>query len=355
MTATMTTGTMTTGTMKQVVLAAYATGNPKPSDFRIEEVPVPRAAEGEILLRTLYIAVDPLIRFSLDEKLLSGASRMELGAVMVGPAVSQVIASNHPGYAPGDIVEGRSGWQEYAVAAPDQSDYRGPPRKVDRALAPVSTALGILGGPGQTAYEGIVNVGRVQPGETVVISAAAGAVGSIAGQIVKVLGGRAVGIAGGASKCAGLLELGFDAAADYKAPDFADQLKAALPNGAQVYLDNVGGSVTMAVLPHLTRGARMPMCGFIAYYGVGMEGPGPDHLPGFYRQIMAKALEIRGFAGIFAGKKGLDDIAGWMKEGKIRFAESIVDGLGAAPQAFSSVFSGHDHVGKLLVRVAPET
>ncbi|WP_036504436.1 NADP-dependent oxidoreductase [Novosphingobium sp. AP12] len=341
-------------TMKQVVLAAYAKGNPKPSDFRIEEVPVPVAGEREILLRTLWLAVDPLIRFSLDEKLLSGATRMELGAVMVGPTVCEVAASNHPDYAVGDVVEGRSGWQEYAVVAPDQSDYRGPPRKVDSSLAPVSTALGALGGPGQTAYEGIVNVGKVKAGETVVISAAAGAVGSIAGQIVKVLGGRAVGIAGGASKCAALLDLGFDAVADYKAPDFADQLKAALPDGAEVYLDNVGGDVTLAVLPHLKRGARMPMCGFIAYYGVGMEGPGPDHLPGFYRQIMAKALEIKGFAGIFAGKKGLEDIAGWMKDGKIRFAESVVEGLDAAPQAFSSVFSGHDHVGKLLVRVAPE-
>ena len=176
----------------------------------------------------------------------------------------------------------------------------------------------------------------------------------MAGQIAKALGARAVGIAGGEAKCKALLDLGFDAVADYKAPDFADQLKAALPEGADVYFENVGGDVTLAVLPLLKRGARMPMCGFIAYYGVGMEGPGPDHLPGFYRQIMAKGLEIKGFAGIFAGQKGLDDIAGWMKQGKIRFPESVVEGIDAAPQAFASVFSGHDHVGKLLVRVAPE-
>lgn len=341
--------------MKQVVLAAYASGNPKASDFRVESVPVPSPDEREILVRTLYIAVDPLLRFSVDETVLTGGGQAQLGQPMVGPVVSEVIVSNHPDYVVGDVVEGRSGWQEYAVLAPDRSDYRGPPRKIDASLAPVSTALGALGGPGQTAYEGIVNVGKVKSGETVVVSAAAGAVGSIAGQIVKVLGGRAVGIAGGASKCAALLELGFDAVADYKAPDFADQLKAALPEGADVYLDNVGGDVTLAVLPHLKRGARMPMCGFIAYYGVGMEGPGPDRLPGFYRQIMAKALEIKGFAGMLAGKKGLEDIAGWMKEGRIRFPEAVVEGLEAAPQAFSSVFSGHDHVGKLLVRVAPET
>lgn len=340
--------------MKRVVLASYPQGNPRASDFRIDEAPVPQGGEREILLKVLWIAVDPLIRFSLDEKLLSGATRMALGSVIVGPAVAQVVVSDHPDYAPGDFVEGRAGWQEYAVVAPDRADYRGPPRKLDPALAPVSTALGALGGPGQTAYEGIVNVGRVKAGETVVISAAAGAVGSIAGQIAKVLGARAVGIAGGAGKCRALLDLGFDAVADYKAPDFADQLKAALPEGADVYLDNVGGDVTMTVLPLLKRGARMPMCGFIAYYGVGMEGPGPDRLPGFYRQIMAKALEIKGFAGIFGGQKGLDDIARWMKEGKLRFPESIVEGIEAAPEAFSSVFSGHGHVGKLLVRVAPE-
>lgn len=342
------------GAMKQVALAAYARGNPRASDFRVEEVPVPQPGRGEILLRTLYLALDPLLRFSVDETTLTGASRVEPGSVMVGPAVGEVVASNHPDYAPGDVVEARSGWQEYCVLAPDKSDYRGPPRKLDPARAPVSTALGALGGPGQTAYEGIVRVGRVTAGDTVVISAAGGAVGSIAGQIVKVLGGRAVGIAGGAAKCAALLDLGFDAAANYKAPDFAAQLAAALPQGADVYLDNVGGDVTMAVLPHLKRGARMPMCGFIAYYGVGMEGPGPDRLPGFYRQIMNKGLEIKGFAGMLGGQKGLEDIAGWMRAGRIRFAEAFVEGIEAAPEAISSVFSGHDHVGKLLVRVAPE-
>ena len=340
------------GTMKQIVLASYARGNPKPSDFRIEEVPTPEPGEGEILLKVLWMALDPLIRFSIDEKLLSGATHMRIGDVMVGPSVSEVVASNHPDYLVGDIVEGRTGWREYDVVAPDEADYRGPPRKLDPDLAPVSTALGAWGGPGQTAYEGIVSVGRVQAGETVVISAAAGAVGSIAGQIAKILGARVVGIAGGPDKCKALLDLGFDAAVDYKAADFQDQLKAALPDGADVYLDNVGGDVTMAVLPLLNRGARMPMCGYIAYYGVGMEGPGPDRLPGFYRQIMAKGLEIRGFAGLFAGQKGLDDIAGWMKEGKLTFPEAVVEGIESAPDAFSSVFSGNSFVGKLLVKVA---
>lgn len=340
------------GTMKQVVLAAYPSGNPKTSDFRMEEVAIPQPGEGEILLKTLWLALDPLIRFSLDEKLLSGATHMKLGEVVAGPAVAEVVASSHPGYAVGDVVEARCGWREYAVVSPDQSDYRGPPRKIDQSLGPVSTALGALGGPGQTAHAGIIATGRVQAGETVVISAAAGAVGTLAGQIAKILGARVVGIAGGVGKCQALRDLGFDAAVDYKAPDFSEQLKAALPEGADVYLDNVGGDVTMAVLPLLKRGARMPMCGYIAYYGVGMEGPGPDKLPGFYRQIMAKGLEIKGFAGMMAGNKPFEDIAVWMREGKLKPTESIVEGIDAVPEAFASVFSGHSHVGKLLVKVA---
>ena len=340
--------------MKQVVLRSYAQGNPKAEDFAIVDVPMPFAGEGEILLKVLWLALDPLIRFSLDETLLTGAAHLALGDVIAGPAVALVTVSNHPDYAVGDIVEARAGWREYAVLAPDQSDYRGPPRKIDRTLGPVSTALGALGGPGQTAHAGIIATGRVAAGETVVISAAAGAVGSIAGQIAKILGARAVGIAGGPEKCAALLELGFDAAVDYRAPDFAQSLAAALPKGADVYLDNVGGDVTMTVLPLLNRGARMPMCGYIAYYGVGMEGPGPDHLPGFYRQIMAKGLEIKGFAGIMAGPAPFADIALWLREGKLRAPESVVVGIDAAPAAFASVFGGNSHVGKLLVKVAEE-
>jgi NADPH-dependent curcumin reductase CurA len=188
----------------------------------------------------------------------------------------------------------------------------------------------------------------------VVVSAAAGAVGSIAGQIAKILGARVVGIAGGPEKCKALLELGFDASADYKAGDFGDQLKAALPAGGDVYFDSVGGDVAFAVLPYLKRGARMSVCGFIAYQNMGMEGPGPDRMPGFYRLINSKGLEIRGFSGLFAGPSALDDIAGWMKQGLISFPEAVVEGLEAAPEAFSSVFAGNSFVGKLLVKVAQD-
>lgn len=340
-----------TGTMKQVVLASYAKGNPKPSDFRLEQAPIPSAGDREILLKTLWLAVDPLFRFAIDEVRISGAIHLELGDVMAGATVSEVIASNHPDYQPGDLVEGRTGWREYAVVAPDQSDYRGPPRKLDPTLAPVSTALGALGMPGQTAHGGIETL-RIKPGDTVAISAAAGAVGSIAGQIARIKGARAVGIAGGPGKCRALLDLGFDGAADYKAPDFAAQLKAAAPGGVDCYFDNTGGPVTLEVFRHLNRGARMAMCGYIAYYGMGMEGPGPDHMPALYRTIMNTGLSIQGFAGFMAGQKALDDIAGWMKEGRITFPESVVEGIEAAPEAFASVFAGNDHVGKLLVKIA---
>jgi NADPH-dependent curcumin reductase CurA len=337
--------------MKQIVLASYARGNPKASDFRVEQAPIPELGEGEILLRTLWLAVDPLFRFAIDEVRLSGALHLEIGEVMAGATVSEVIASNHPDYRPGDVVEGRTGWREYAVVAPDLSDYRGPPRKLDPALAPVSTALGVLGMPGQTAHGGIETL-RIRPGETVAISAAAGAVGSLAGQIARIHGGRAVGIAGGPDKCRALLDLGFDAAADYKAPDFAARLKAAAPAGIDCYFDNTGGAVTLEVFRHLNRGARMAMCGYIAYYGMGMEGPGPDHMPALYRTIMATGLEIRGFAGVFASPSALDDIAGWIRQGKLTYREAVVAGIEAAPEAFASVFSGNSFVGKLLVKVA---
>ncbi len=338
--------------MKQIVLKSYAQGNPKASDFALEEVAIPTAGECEILLRTLWLAVDPLFRFAIDEVRLSGALHLQLGDVMVGATVSEVIASNHPDYKVGDIVDGRTGWREYAVVAPDQADYRGPPRKLDPSLAPVSTALGALGMPGQTAHGGMIDVCKPKPGETVAISAAAGAVGSIAGQIAKILGARVVGIAGGADKCKALLDLGFDGAADYKAPDFAAQLKAAAPNGIDAYFDNTGGDTTLEVFRHLNRGSRMAMCGYIAYYGYGFEGPGPDHMPALYRTIMATGLTIQGFAGFMAGPKALDDIAGWIAEGKIKVPEAVVQGIEAAPEAFASVFSGNNFVGKLLVKVA---
>ena len=339
--------------MQQVVLKHYAQGNPKPDDFALVTVPVPVPGEREILIKTLWLSLDPLIRFALDEVKISGAVHLKPGDVIYGGAVSQVMASNHPDYCVGDIVEGRTGWCEYAVIAPDQAPYPGPPRRIDPALAPISTALGALGMPGQTAHACMIGIGRVQAGETVVISAAAGAVGSLAGQIGKILGARVIGIAGGADKCAAVRALGFDDCVDYKAADFAEALKAACPSGIDVYVDNVGGDVMLTVLPLLKYRARMPVCGYIAWYGVGMEGPGPDHLPGFMRMVMSKGLEVRGFGGgMVGGAQALADIAGWLDAGRIRTPEAVVEGLAAAPTAFAEIFSGNANIGKLLVKVA---
>lgn len=338
--------------LQQVVLRAHPQGAPRAEDFELQTIDMPTLADGQVLLRTLWLSLDPMIRFALDETPLTGPNRVRIGEVIYGGAVSQVIASRHENYAIGDFVEGRTGWRECAAVDPKST----PLRRIDARLAPPSTALGMLGMPGQTAHACMIGVGRVAAGETVVISAAAGAVGSLAGQIGKILGARVVGIAGGAVKCAALRELGFDAAVDYKAADYAQQLAAACPNGIDVYVENVGGAVTAAVLPLLKYRARMPVCGFIAYYGIGREGPGPDHLPGFMRTIMAKGLEVRGFGGaMVGGATALEDLGAWYRAGRLRQPERIVDGLAAAPRAFAGIFSGNDTVGKLLVKVAETT
>jgi len=338
-----------TGTMQQVVLRAHARGNPRAEDFALETVPVPRLAEGGVLLRTLWLSLDPLIRFAIDAVRLTGRAHVDVGDVLYGGTVSQVVESRHPGFNAGEFVEGRTGWREYAAVMPAEV----PLRKLDPAVAPLSTALGALGMPGQTAHACMIGIGRVQAGETVVISAAAGAVGSLAGQIGKLLGARVIGIAGGSAKCAAVEALGFDACVDYRAADFRERLAAACRDGVHVYVDNVGGEVMLAVLPHLKYGARMPVCGFISYYGIGLEGPGPDRLPGFMRSIMSKGLEIRGFGGaMVGGQRALDELGAWVRSGRLRCPETIVHGLAAAPAAFASIFGANAHIGKLLVKVA---
>lgn len=341
--------------MRQVVLASHAKGNPAEANFRVEEVPVPVPGAGEVLVKNLWLSLDPLIRFAMDEVRITGAAHLSIGDVMYGGAVSQIVASNHPDYAVGNYVEGRTGWREYAALDPLKTDpVRGALRKLDPALAPLETALGVLGMPGQTAHACMIGIGRVAAGETVVISAAGGAVGTIAGQIGKLKVARVVGIAGGPAKCAAVRALGFDACVDYQAADFAEQLKAAVPGGIDVYVDNVGGDVTLAVMPLLKYRARMPVCGFIAYYGLGMEGPGPDHLPGFFRMIMSKGLELRGFGGQFiAGDAAIAELAGWQAEGRITYPVTVVDGLDKAAAAFCESFTtGNSHIGKVLVRIA---
>lgn len=338
--------------MRQVVLQVRPQGNPQATDFTVQDVPVPQAESGGLLVRTIWLSLDPYMQFGLAEKPMGAVPRVEIGSPMAGGAVSEVIASNAEGFAVGDILEGRTGWREYAAIGAAQLPGM---RKITKGSVPLSTALGVLGMPGKTAYAGMIDIGRVRAGETGIISAASGAVGSLAGQIGKVLGARVVGIAGGAAKCAAVEALGFDACVDYKASDFAERLAAAVPEGADLYFENVGGEVTRKVLPLLKVGARMPMCGFISLYQYGDEAPGPDHLPGFMRMMMVKALEIRAFSGAAAaGPDALDKLSIWLADGRIKLAETVIEGIESAPSAFAGIFRGNDNVGKLVIRVGPE-
>ncbi|WP_395677139.1 NADP-dependent oxidoreductase [Inquilinus sp.] len=339
---------MSTDVNRRILLAARPVGEPKDTDFRLVEEPVPAPGPGQLLIRTLWLSLDPYMRGRMSDA-KSYATPVEIGHVMVGGAVGRIVASNHPGFAPGDIVEGRTGWQDYAL-----SDGAGL-LKVDPSLAPISTAVGVLGMPGRTAYTGLLTIGQPKPGETVVVSAASGAVGSVVGQIARIKGARVVGIAGGAEKGAYLTgELGFDAAVDHRAPDFAERLRAAVPDGIDVYFENVGGAVWQAVWPLLNPFARVPVCGLIAQYNATALPEGPNLVPAMMRDVLSKRLTLRGFiVSDFADQQAafLRDVSGWIRDGRIRYREDIAEGLENAPRAFLRLFRG-ENFGKLLVKVA---
>jgi NADPH-dependent curcumin reductase CurA len=333
---------------RRIVLAARPEGRPKPSDFRLEEAPLPEPGEGEMLLETVYLSLDPYMRGRMDAR-KSYAKPVEIGEVMEGGGVARVLASRAPGYQPGDFVLARTGWQTHLVAG-DASV-----RKLDPAAAPLSTALGVLGMPGFTAYAGLLSIGRPQQGETVVVAAASGAVGSAVGQIARIKGARAVGIAGGAAKCAYVRdELGFDAVVDHRAPDFAVQLKEACPKGIDVYFENVGGAVWDAVQPLLNPFARVPVCGLIAQYNSGPP-EGADRLPRMMQDVLTKSLTVRGFIQFEFADQMADfqrDMGRWLREGRVRYREDFIDGLENAPQGLIGLLEGANF-GKLVVRVAP--
>ncbi|MGK4002365.1 NADP-dependent oxidoreductase [Sorangium sp. So ce1036] len=333
---------------RKIVLAARPVGEPRTSDFELVEEELPAPGAGRALLRTLYLSLDPYMRGRMRVG-KSYAPPLEIGEVMVGGTVSEVLQSSVAGLSPGDIVEGQTGWQAYAI-----SDGGGL-RKVDPALGPVSTALGVLGMPGMTAYTGLLNLGQPRPGETVVVAAASGAVGSVVGQIAKIKGCRAVGIAGGQRKCEHVVnELGLDACVDHHRPDLAERLKDACPAGIDVYFENVGGAVFDAVLPLLNPFARVPVCGLIAHYNDAAPPPGPDRLPGLMQLVLMNRLTLRGFiVSDFAEQfpEFLRVTSRWLQEGRLRYREDIVDGLESAPEAFIGLLKGKNF-GKLLVRVA---
>jgi NADPH-dependent curcumin reductase CurA len=303
-----------------------------------------------MLLRTIYLSLDPYMRGRMSAG-PSYAAATEVGDVMPGATVCRVEVSQIAQFRVGDLVDAYVGWREYAI-----SDGRGV-RKLDPSLAPISTALGVLGMPGLTAWAGLMNIGQPKPGETVVVAAASGAVGSVVGQLAKIKGCRVVGIAGGERKCRYVLdELGFDACIDHRAANFAEALKEACPKGIDIDFENVGGPVFDAVLPLLNTFARVPVCGLIAHYNATELPTGVDRVPLLLRQILVKRLTLRGFIVFdFANQHPdfLAEVGPLVQSGHIKYREDIVDGLENAPRAFIGLLRG-ENFGKMLVRVSKE-
>lgn len=333
----------------QVRLAARPHGAPTRDDFETVTVDLPPLEDGQVLLEVRYLSLDPYMRGRMSDA-ASYADPVPVGGVMVGGTVCQVVESRSPSREVGDWVLSYSGWQTHAVADARHT------RRLHPDAAPVSTALGVLGMPGFTAWAGLLLLGRPEPGETVVVAAATGPVGSAVGQIAKLKGARAVGIAGGPDMCRALLdELGFDAAVDHRAPDFRDRLAAAVPDGIDVYFENVGGEVLRAVEPHLNLYARIPVCGLVSGYNATAAPEGPDRLAGFMRRVLTKSLTVRGFIqsefeqehfGAF-----LEEMSAWVRDGEVVYREDVTDGLENAVEAFNGMLAGRNF-GKALVKVS---
>jgi len=333
---------------RRIVLNSRPDGAPQLTDFRLEEADVPAPGKGEVLLRTIYLSLDPYMRGRMSEG-PSYAEPVALNDVMVGGAVCRVEESNHSLFAAGDLVLGYSGWQDFAV-----SDGSGLVRLAPDMQRP-STALGVLGMPGFTAYMGLTDIGQPQPGETIAVAAATGAVGSVVGQIGRIKGCLVVGVAGGETKCRiAVEELGFDACIDHHAEDFAEQLAAACPKGIDVYYENVGGKVFDAVLPLLNTKARVPLCGLVAHYNDTELPPGPDRLSLLMITILVKRIKMQGFIIFEDYGDRYDEFAEtmgkWVQDGKIKIQEDIVQGLKNAPQAFIGLLQGQNS-GKLVIQV----
>jgi len=331
---------------QQIVLASRPTGAPVAENFRLESGPMPVLANGEIMVRARYLSLDPYMRGRMNAA-QSYAKPVEIGDPMEGETVAEVVESRHPDYRQGELVQARSGWRTHAAISVEAL------RRVDPTVAPVTTALGVLGMPGFTAYSGMKVIGQPKPGETVVVAAASGPVGSLVGQLAKLAGARAVGIAGGPKKCAYVLdELGFDAVVDHQSEGLAENLAEACPNGIDVYFENVGGPIWQAVLPLLNRFARVPMCGVIAHYN-GANGAEQDLLPATMLAIVRRSLLMRGCINVEFVNEHYDaflrEIGPRVRSGAIRYREDIVDGIENAPEAFIGMLAGRNF-GKALVR-----
>lgn len=337
-------------TYQHVALASRPQGWPTLDNFRFEDKELPEMGAGEVTLRTIWLSLDPYMRGRMNDA-KSYADPVPVGGTMEGGAICEVIASNSDKFAVGDIVVGRTGWATHGIS--DSSDIR----KIDPDLAPLSTYLGVLGMPGMTAWIGLNEIGKMKEGETVLISAATGAVGGLAGQLAKARGCKVIGVAGGAEKCAFAKdELGFDACLDHKAAkdgrELAAQIREAAPQGVDVYFENVGGKTLEAVLPNMNMFGRIAICGMIAWYN-GDNVADAQPLPAVWSTILTKRLNVQGFlfpdhqdsAGAF-----FKEVAPMVAAGKINFRETVAEGLENAPQAFLELLKGNNF-GKQLVRV----
>jgi NADPH-dependent curcumin reductase len=343
--------TQTTQINRRLVLASRPHGAPTAANFRLEQQPLAEPRDGEILLRSVYLSLDPYMRGRMSAG-PSYAAAVEVDEVMIGATVSRVVASKHPDYAIGDWLLAYSGWQDYAI-----SDGTGLTKLGANPSHP-SYALGILGMPGFTAYMGLLDIGKPQAGETLVVAAATGPVGATVGQIGKLKGCRVVGVAGGAEKCRYAVEVqGFDACLNHHAEDFAAQLALACPNGIDIYYENVGGKVFDAVLPLLNTAARIPVCGLIAHYNDTALAEGPDRLALLMRTVLTKRLKIQGFIIFDDYAHRYDEFARdmqqWLTSGQIHYREDLTDGLENAPQAFIGLLEGKNF-GKLVIRVGAD-
>lgn len=338
---------MTNHVNRRIVLASRPTGAPVAENFRLEESEKPQPQPGEMLLRSVYLSLDPYMRGRMSDT-KSYADPVALDEVMVGGTVCQVEASNHPDYEVGEWVLAFTGWQDYGI-----SDGEGLIKLGKNPTHP-SYALGVMGMPGFTAYMGLLDIGQPKAGDTLVVAAATGAVGSMVGQIGKLKGCRVIGVAGGEQKCRYAVEkLGFDLCLDHKADDFEQQLAAACDQGIDIYFENVGGEVFDAVMPLLNTGARVPLCGLISQYNATSLPEGPDRMSMLMAQLLIKRIKMQGFIifddyghryGEFAA-----DMGQWLSEGKIHYREHLVEGFDKAPEAFIGLLEGKNF-GKLVIK-----
>lgn len=338
---------MTDELATRVVLAARPKGKPTETDFRIEKLPIPQLGPKDLLLKTHYLSLDPYMRGRMDDK-KSYAPPLQIGDVMTGESVAEVIHSNIPDFSIGDLVLANTGWQTHYL-----SNGKGL-RKIDPNTAPVTTRLGVLGMPGFSAYCGLQLIGQPKAGETVVVAAASGAVGSLVGQLAKLADARSVGIAGSSEKCKFVKDvLGFDEVINHKSPKFKQELAAACPTGIDVYFENVGGLIWQAVLPLLNKFARVPVCGLISQYnGVSAEDL-KNSLAATMFQVLSKSLTLRGFINfdfLDYYPDFLTQVGNAMRSGKIKYREDIVKGIENAPRAFIGLLEGHNF-GKLIIKI----